>query len=115
MPLDITARQEGKVRVLELSGRLEIGDPADKLDKMLQESLAEGHLALLLDCNQVSFIDSRGMQVLVRAVVSAKTRGARMKLLNPSGRVLQALTITRLLTVIESFDNQATALESFDA
>ena len=103
----------GAVTVLELSGRLYVGAAVEELDQRLQHLIAEGHLALLLDCGQMTGIDSQGIKTVVRAVISIQRRGGKLKLLNLAPRVREVLHITRLLTVIESFDDEQIALSSF--
>lgn len=112
MSVEVKKRHAGSITVLELSGRLTMGG-SDALDETLQSLIADGHLALLLDCNQVSAIDSQGIKALVRGAVSIEQRGGKLKLLKPAPRVRKVLEITRLLTVIETFDDEVAALESF--
>ena len=115
MSSSVKTRQAGKVTILEPSGRLVVGEAANELDQTLQNCIAAGHLALLLDCSRASYIDSQGIQVLVRAVISIGRRGGKLKLLKLSGRVWEVLNLTRLLTVIESFEDEGAALRSFDS
>jgi len=103
----------GPVTILELNGRLHVGAAAEELDERLQKLITVGRTALLLDCGQVSAIDSQGIKALVRGVISAQKRGGKLKLLKLTPRVREVLNITRLLTVIESFDDEETALRSF--
>jgi anti-sigma B factor antagonist len=114
MASSVKTRQVGKVTILEPSGRLMIGATADDLDQTLQEIIARGSLALLLDCSQISFIDSQGIKVLVRCAISTERRGGKVKLLRLSPQARRVLEITRLLTVFESFEDETTALRSFD-
>ncbi len=111
----VKERQAGSVTILELSGRLHIGAAVEELDQKLQRLVAEGRTALLLDCSQVAGIDSQGIKTLVRGVISAQRRGGKLKLLKLTPRVREVLSITRLLTVIESFDDEQAALSSFSA
>lgn len=108
-------RQAGSVTILELSGRLFIGEASDELDQRLQGFMSAGRVNLLLDCSHVSGIDSQGIKSLVRGVISAQKRGGQLKLLKLSHRVKEVLQITRLLTVIESFDDEGDALQSFSS
>lgn len=109
----VSERQAGSVTILAISGRLVIGDASEALDEKLQSLLAAGRLFLLLDCGQVTSIDSCGIKSLVRGVTSAEKRGGKMKLLKVAGHVREVLSITRLLTVIETFDDEQAALQSF--
>ena len=70
MTSSVRTRQARKVTILELSGRIVVGEAADQLGQALQDCIAAGHLDLLLECSQVSYIDSQGIQVLVRGVIS---------------------------------------------
>lgn len=113
MSVGIKEHQAGSVTVLELSRRLTMGSGSEALDEKLQSLIADGRLALLLDCSQVSTIDSRGIRVLVRGVTSIEKRGGKLKLLKVPRRVREVLDVTRLLTVIETFDDEHAALRSF--
>ena len=115
MTSSVRTRQARKVTILELSGRIVVGEAADQLGQALQDCIAAGHLDLLLECSQVSYIDSQGIQVLVRGVISIERRGGKLKLLKLSPRVREVLNITRLLTVIESFEDEGAALRSFES
>lgn len=111
----VKQRHVGSVTVLELSGRMTIAAGSERLNEKLQALIADGHLHLLLDCSQVSGIDSQGISALVRGVISVRKRGGNLKLMKLSSRVRQVLEITRLISVIESFDDEAAALGSFQA
>ncbi len=108
----VKERQAGSVTVLELSGWFVLSG-SEALEEKLQSLIAGGRLALLLDCSQVSAIDNRGIGALVQAVTSVEKRGGKLKLLKVSPRMREVLDVTGLLTVIESFDEEPTALRSF--
>jgi len=113
MSVELAERQEGLVTVVTLKGRLALGEGSNALNERLQSLIANGQVKLLLECSQVSVLDSQGISALVRGIVSAGKRGGKLKLLNMSPRVRQVLEVTRLLTLIESFDDEAKALASF--
>jgi len=115
MSWDIKERQAGAVTVLEVSGRMTLTEGSDPLDTKLQDLIAAGRRAVLLDCSRVSGIDSRGLKALVRGLISMRKRGGGLKLLRPSDRVRQLLEITRLSTVIEMYDDEAQGLQSFSS
>lgn len=106
-------RQAGAEIILALSGRLYLGEACEDLDEKLQSLFISRKVNLILDCSGVTGIDSQGIKVLVRGVISAHTRGGKLALLRISNRVRDVLTITRLLSVIESFDDEQSALASF--
>lgn len=107
-------KRAGAVLILELRGRLTLGHGSAPLDEALQRRIADGEQALLLDVGSVTHIDSQGIASLVRGWTSIRRRGGRLKLLRLGGRVRQVLELTRLTTVIESFDDEQAALCSFD-
>jgi anti-sigma B factor antagonist len=103
----------GPVLLVELSGRLVFGDGECKLDGLLQRLIGRGERALLLDCAAVSAMDSEGIKVLFRSLASVEKRGGSIKLVNVSPRVRLVLEATRLLSIIETFDDQEAAVRSF--
>lgn len=113
MAPSVKARQVGKVTIVAPGERLMVGRTAEVVDKKLQDAIAGGSRALLLDCSQVGFIDSQGIKVLVRAFTSLQRNGGKLKLLKLSSQVHKVLEITHLLTVMESFEDEAAALRSF--
>ena len=110
---EVKERQTGPVTVLELSGRLTMGGGSQTLEESLQKQIAGGRRSLLLDCSQVSNIDSQGIKALVRGLTSLQRQGGKLKLLKVTPRVREVLNLMRLLTVIEAFEDEPTALRSF--
>lgn len=106
-------RRAGPVVVLELSGRLTMGEGSDQLEEALQGLLNQGERAVLLDCAGVPVIDSRGLKALVQGYTSLEKRGGTLKLLRVSPRVREVLDYTHLLTVIQAFDDEEAAVKSF--
>jgi anti-sigma B factor antagonist len=103
----------GSVLLVELSGRLVFGDGEHGLDEFLQKLIARGERALLLDFASVPAIDSEGIKVLFRNLTSMEKRGGGIKLMNLTPRVRLVLEVTRLLSIIETFDDQEAAVRSF--
>lgn len=106
-------KQLESITLLELSGRLTREEGSQALEERLQSLILGHHPALLLECSQISFIDSSGIGALVRGVVTAKKRKGDVKLLNISPKMRAALDIVGLLKSIDVFDDQVTALSSF--
>lgn len=113
MAFAVKERRSGPVVILELSGRLTMGEATDKVDAALRKLIDAGERALLLDCAGVPVVDSQGIKSLVWGLTSLQKRGGRLKLLRITPRVREVLDMTRLLTVIETFDDEAAALGSF--
>ncbi len=105
--------RKGKVVIVELSGRLTMGDGSNSVGEFLQTLVAQGDHAVLLDMAGVPLLDSRGIQANVHGHTSLRKRGGQLKLLNLTPRVRQVLDYTRLLTVFEVFDDEAAAVKSF--
>jgi anti-anti-sigma factor len=112
MPLVLRQRSVGPITLLELSERLTIENVPELRDK-LQDLAVEGRRSFLLDCSQISVVDSQGIGGLVRNWMSLKSRGGKLKLLNPSVRLREVLQIVGLQKVIECFDDIEPALRGF--
>lgn len=113
MAFTLKERRNGPVVVLELEGRLTFGEATDKVDAALRRLIEAGERALLLDCSQVASIDSQGIKSLVSGYTSLEKRGGRLKLLRLSPRVREVLELTRLIPLMEAFDDEAAAVKSF--
>ena len=111
--MEILENRSDTIITLTLTGRLSLSEGSQLLDDKVQLLVAEGCRALLLDCSQVLEMDSAGLRVLVRSVVSLEKRGGALKLLRPSQAVRRALATARLLDAIEVFDNPLDAPASF--
>jgi anti-sigma B factor antagonist len=104
------------VAIIKVTGDITLSKGGDVLLKdKVQSLLHQGHTNLLIDLSEVSYVDSAGLGELVQTYVTAKNRGGRLRLLNPTKRLKDLLVVTKLLTVFESYDNEAAALASFQA
>lgn len=106
-------RQIGKVAVVDLSGRITIGEGDVVLRNKVTELLDGGNLSVLLNLEKVGYMDSAGIGELVACYKRAKEKGGDVKLLNPSGKVYDLLQLTKLEEVFESFNDEKEALVSF--
>ena len=113
MNLTANTRQEGDVIILGLRGRIVRGEESAAFRERICDLLAEGHRKFLLNLADVNYIDSTGLAHLVGAVVSVRKLNGEIKLLNLTKRFNDLLQITKLHTVLDSFDNEAPAVESF--
>ena len=108
-PIEINVREQNGVRIFDLHGRLTIGDSSDQLTTALTSVLQEGARKVIIDLNGVPQIDSSGISTLVRMSVSLGREGGMLHLICKPGRVLDALTVTRLVEAIPTFDTLAKA------
>lgn len=113
MQLRLTTRTVNGVAVVDCNGRIVFGDEAAALRETVK-SLITNHKNILLNMKEVTYIDSGGLGILVGLYTSARNNGAEVKLTNLTSRVGQLLQVTKLLTVFEVFDDETSALRSFD-
>jgi anti-anti-sigma factor len=111
--LQISIRESRDITILDLQGRSTIDGESKLLDSQLQELIASGVRKLLLNLTNLTQVDSTGIGIIVKAYVSLRDQGGALKLLSPCGRVLDVLTVTRLLETIPSFEDETQALVSF--
>jgi anti-sigma B factor antagonist len=113
MALQLVEKETGGVTVLELSGRVTLGEESNQLRTKIKELLAQGKKRLVLDLGNVSYIDSAGLGTLVAGYTSSQSQGAAMKLANLTRRFREQLNITKLVTVFDVYDSESEAIESF--
>jgi anti-sigma B factor antagonist len=112
--LNINERQAGDVTVLDLSGKITIGEGSVALRAGIRRLLEEGKKRILLNLAGVSYVDSSGIGELVSSYTAiGKEEGGQLKLLNLTQKIRDLLTITKLLTVFDVYDNEAEALNSY--
>jgi len=111
--MQIVERPAGALTVLELKGRLVLGDGDDLFRDTVDRLVRMGRRDILLDLDDVTHIDSAGLGVMVSKYISLCKRGGRFKLCNVHQHTFRVLHVTKLLTVFESFDSTAAAIESF--
>ena len=116
MGLQISIRECGDVSVVDLQGKSTIeGCGSEQLSKRLRDLIVNGKRKLLLNLSKLTQMDSSGIGIIVETFVSLKRQNGELKLLSPCGRVLQVLTVFRLLEVIPRFEDETQALSSFDS
>jgi anti-sigma B factor antagonist len=111
--MEIHARTSGSVTILELQGNLTIGTSEERLRETIGQLLSENQKHLLINLAEVPTIDSSGIGALIKSFTSVKNAGGKLKLLRPSRLTRQLLSITGLLSVLETFDDEAAAIASF--
>jgi anti-sigma B factor antagonist len=112
--MTIEERTVGSMVVLHVSGRITLGDGEGVLKEAVTNLLKQGRANLLLNMAEVSYVDSSGLGALVGSSLAARRQGGAVKLLNPSRRLHDLLSMSRLLQVIEVCDSEAQALETFE-
>jgi anti-anti-sigma factor len=112
--MKITERAVGDVTVLDLQGRLVLDDGCDLFRDTVNRLVQIGRRKLLVNLDQVTYVDSAGLGMLVSKYLTVVKRGGQLKLCNLRRRSYRVLNITRLLTVFERFESEAEALKTFD-
>ncbi len=111
--LEIGERYSGNITILDLTGRLTIGEESIALRNAIRRLLGEEKKKILLNVGQVSYIDSSGIGELVSGFTALTREGGALKLLNLTQKIQDLLAITKLLTVFDVYDNESEALSSF--
>jgi anti-sigma B factor antagonist len=109
----LTTRQVGDVTVIDAAGRITLGEGASTFRDTVRTLAASGNKKMLLNLGEVSYIDSSGIGEMVSGFTTIANQGGAVKLLNLTKRVKDLLQITKLYTVFEVFDDEATAVRSF--
>ena len=113
MSLKINIRETADAAILDMSGRISLGDALAELRDSIREALAGDQKNILLNLAEVSHIDSSGLGQLIGSYATVTNRGGQMKLLNLQKRVHDLMQITKLVTVFETYTNEEAALKSF--
>ena len=113
MSVKLTIRQVGDVTVIDAAGRITLGEGASTFRDTVRDLAAKGDKKLLLNLSDVSYIDSSGIGEMVSGFTTVTNHGGQLKLLGLSKRVKDLLQITKLYTVFEVFDDEASAVRSF--
>ncbi len=113
MPLILKTRDSGGVTIIDLQGRLILGDECNQLREQVKSLLAANKKQIVLNLGEVTFIDSAGVGTLVASFTSAKAQAGELKMANLTKKFKETLQITRLLTVFEVYESEAEAVASF--
>ena len=111
--MTIEERPTGNVMILDLKGKLTIGDGDELLKDKINSLVQQGHTKLILNLADVPYIDSGGLGQVVRTYTTVKQHNGSLKLMNVTKRIEDLLAITKLLTVFDVFETEQDALQSF--
>ena len=113
MALTIASREVDGVTVLDLSGRITLGEGSVQLRDAIRDLISKGAKKILIDLGDVNYIDSSGLGELVGAYTTSKNQGAALKLLKLTKKVHDLLQLTKLYTVFDIWDDEANAIASY--
>ena len=111
--MNITERHVGDITVLDLEGKILLGEGDIQLKQYVSDLITRGVRRVLLNCSEVPYMDSSGLGEVVRCYTAVKRAGGELKLVNLTKRLIDLLTITKLITVFETFDAEEAAIKSF--
>ena len=113
MTMKSSTRQVDGVTIVDLSGRITLGEGSTMLRDIVRDLIAKGQKKILLNLGDVTYIDSSGIGELVSAFTTVRNGGGELKLLNLTKKVHDLLQITKLYTVFDIKDDEAAAIQSF--
>ena len=113
MAFKATVRHTGDVAIVDLAGRLTLGEGCGTLRESIKDLIAKGDRKILVNLKDVAYIDSSGLGEMVGSYASVTNAGGVIKILNAQSKVHDLLTVTKLYSVFENFSNEAVALISF--
>jgi len=113
MSLRMNKRQVDSVTVIDMSGKIILGEETAQLRETVKKILSKGNDRILLNLSDVSYIDSSGLGQLVSCFAKTVGKGGQMKLLNLTNKVKEVLQITKLSTVFDIFEDENKAIQSF--
>lgn len=113
MKLTTSTRQVGSVTIVDIRGRIVLGEESAALRELAHELLSSGQKQILFNFGEVTHIDSSGLGNLVGVLISVRKQDGELKLLNVTSKVHDILQITRLYTVFDIFDDEPTAIQAF--
>jgi anti-sigma B factor antagonist len=111
--MDIKERVVDGVSVLDLSGKIVLGEGDGQIRDRIKDLLADGQRKILLNLGDITYIDSAGLGALISSYTTTKREGGHLRLVNLTKRIQDLLAITKLITVFDTYDNEAEALDSF--
>jgi len=111
--LRMTDRDVNGVTVLEIEGRIVLGEESNSFREKVKSLLAAGKKKIVLNLSNVSYIDSAGLGTLVATFHSARSQGAVLKLANLGAKFKEVLQVTKLMTVFDTYENEAAAVQSY--
>lgn len=111
--MDIKERVVDGVSVLDLSGKIVLGEGDGQVRERIKDLLSDGQKKILLNLGDVTYIDSAGLGALISSYTTTKREGGKLKLVNLTKRIQDLLAITKLITVFDTYETEQEAIESY--
>jgi len=113
--MKFSARKVDKVSVIDIDGKILLGQGDEEIKEAIDELLGKGERNILLNLAKVPYIDSAGLGEIIRCFTAIRKNGGNLKLLAPNARLVDLLTITKLVNVFDWYNDESTAVKSFSA
>jgi anti-sigma B factor antagonist len=113
--MKFSTRKVGDVAILDVEGKILLGEGDVEIKQAVDAFLAKGQKNVLLNLAKVPYIDSAGLGEIIRCFTAIRKKGGNLKLLAPNQRLIDLLTITKLVNVFDWYNDEATAVTSFSS
>jgi anti-anti-sigma factor len=111
--MKFSTRKAGDVVIIDVDGQILLGDGDVEIKMAVDDFLKRGNKKILLNLAKVPYLDSAGLGEIIRCFTALRKSGGDFKLLSPNGRIIDLLTITKLLNVFDCYENESAAIASF--
>jgi anti-sigma B factor antagonist len=111
--MKLSVRKVKDVMVIDVEGKIVLGDGDVEIKRTVDDFLQKGNTSILLNLSKVPYLDSAGLGEIIRCFTALRKCGGNFKLLAPNQRIIDLLTITKLLNVFDCYDNESSAIKSF--
>lgn len=111
--MKFSTRKKGDVVVIDVDGQILLGDGDVEIKKAVDALIQKGSRNILLNLARVPYLDSAGLGEIIRCFTALRKSGGNFKLLSPNSRIIDLLTITKLLNVFDYYDKESSAIASF--
>jgi anti-sigma B factor antagonist len=111
--MKFSTRKIGDVIIIDAEGKILLGEGDVEIKQAVDDFLKRGHKKVLLNLAKVPYLDSAGLGEIIRCFTALRKKGGEFKLLSPNKRIVDLLSITKLLDVFDCFDNESSAVSSF--
>ena len=111
--MKISTRKTANVVIIDVDGKMVLGEGDVEIKKTVDQLLEKGHKSFLLNLAKVPYVDSAGLGEIIRCFTTLRKTGGHFKLLSPNRRIIDLLTITKLLEVFDIYDSESAAIASF--
>ena len=111
--MKLSTRKAGNVVIIDVEGKIVLGEGDVEIKKAVDDLTSHGSNKFILNLAKVPYLDSAGLGEIIRCYTTLRRSGGNFKLLSPNRRIIDLLTITKLLDVFDSYDSESTAVASF--